>query len=486
MGFTDLPPELCIEIFNEVVIALRHEAIKARLVCKFFYHGINQAFLTPRVLRILISSRKLGWPPAIAMNNYLGLRILKEGEHSNIVVRTIRKSVEALLLSENTTSHKTKVLKTVTLTTAACYVTRPNWIVSVQTPTIPNEWKLDTIQTEEIPTAWRLKTIQTPDLPIHLLSAAAYDGSIQLATDLLRQGVSCNQTSDVFGPPLCMAAYRGNKAMVNLLLSFNANPEFGYKPRGYKARKKSNPRTPLQAATFGGHAEIVDLLLQPEIGVSRSGSRYYKAMAIAAKLGYIDIFKRLMNAGNVQDNPLFQWEECLINACWSGSLDMVRIVLDRSGKLECMEPGETSLLAVVRKRYRESPLIVAADKGYDSIVRLLLERGTDPNPMDYFHTALTAAANHGHLEIVRVLLEHGADVHTQHGSVRYAARGGHGDIIQLLLENGAQISGWERNKNGVTGHQLGQWAYREASAWGHKSLASRLLELGVKMDDIDI
>ena len=54
----------------------------------------------------------------------------------------------------------------------------------------------------------------------------------------------------------------------------------------------------------------------------------------------------------------------------------------------------------------------AAAKGHIEIVKLLLERGADPNLPEegiapYGH-ALYAAASNGHFEIAKLLLEHGA------------------------------------------------------------------------------
>ena len=63
--------------------------------------------------------------------------------------------------------------------------------------------------------------------------------------------------------------------------------------------------------------------------------------------------------------------------------------------------------------YGKTPLYYAAKKGYESIVRLLLERGasTQGKPRNGIDdSALHAAADHGHEAIVRMLIESGADV----------------------------------------------------------------------------
>jgi ankyrin repeat protein len=57
-----------------------------------------------------------------------------------------------------------------------------------------------------------------------------------------------------------------------------------------------------------------------------------------------------------------------------------------------------------------TPLHITANIGYFGIVKLLLERGANPNTKDNNGwTPLHWAAYHGHVDVVRVLLERGAD-----------------------------------------------------------------------------
>jgi uncharacterized glyoxalase superfamily protein PhnB len=90
-------------------------------------------------------------------------------------------------------------------------------------------------------------------------------------------------------------------------------------------------------------------------------------------------------------------------------------------------------------------LHIAARRGHLDAVRLLLERGADPNARDEGDNALPLhfAAGAGHLEIVRALLDAGSDVHGagdvhEGGVIGWAAGGGHLDVVQLLLARGAR------------------------------------------------
>ncbi len=63
------------------------------------------------------------------------------------------------------------------------------------------------------------------------------------------------------------------------------------------------------------------------------------------------------------------------------------------------------------------PLILAAERGYLAIVRLLLEHGVDPNRGG---SALSAAARTGRLDVIKYLLEKGQDPNAQYGGTSSA------------------------------------------------------------------
>ncbi|KAH0437104.1 ankyrin repeat domain-containing protein 28 [Colletotrichum camelliae] len=93
------------------------------------------------------------------------------------------------------------------------------------------------------------------------------------------------------------------------------------------------------------------------------------------------------------------------------------------------------------------PLLQAASKGRDGIVKLLLEHAADPNVADDTGTTpLCLASENGHEEVVRVLLEFGEvdpDVTDPSGRTPlwHAANSGHELVVMALLEQGARTGG---------------------------------------------
>src|SRR3990170_477435 len=82
----------------------------------------------------------------------------------------------------------------------------------------------------------------------------------------------------------------------------------------------------------------------------------------------------------------------------------------------------------------------ASERGYLSLVKLLLDRGADIHAPQGGDEALKRAANNGHLDVVKLLLDRGADIHAGTDyALQLAALYGHLDVVKLLLDRGADI-----------------------------------------------
>ncbi len=100
---------------------------------------------------------------------------------------------------------------------------------------------------------------------------------------------------------------------------------------------------------------------------------------------------------------------------------------------------EEAFAAGVPLAHRQTPLVLAAARGDDAMVRLLLERGAQIDGRcgcTTGETALQAAALHGRLDVVELLLGAGADPRTAAPVLREAIRRGRHDIVARLVRAG--------------------------------------------------
>ena len=114
----------------------------------------------------------------------------------------------------------------------------------------------------------------------------------------------------------------------------------------------------------------------------------------------------------------------------------------------------TNLNAVNSKG--ESPLMLAALKGYKDIAEKLLEKGADANKTGW--TPLHYAASNSHLEIISILLENNAyiDAESPNGTtpLMMAAMYGTSEAVNLLLQEGADPQ--LKNQQGLTALEFSQ------------------------------
>ena len=140
-----------------------------------------------------------------------------------------------------------------------------------------------------------------------------------------------------------------------------------------------------------------------------------------------------------------------------------------------------------------TPLLEAAHHGQEQAVRLLLERGANPeaanqarvqrwplarsSPRSHLRqggkSALQYAAQYGHAEVARLLLESGANTETRNlygwTAAHAAAYYGKPEAMKVLLEFGAQVEAV--NDHGCT-------VLASAAKYGNLEVARLLLEQG--------
>lgn len=133
----------------------------------------------------------------------------------------------------------------------------------------------------------------------------------------------------------------------------------------------------------------------------------------------------------------------ICTAAFIGDLEQVRKLLDKDRSLANKPSPYVSYYAC-----SGTPLKNAASGGQLEVVKLLLERGADPNlpeegiaPRGH---ALHAAVCNGHIEIVKLLLEHGAypnvEIESSADTLSAAISRSNQPMIELLCSHGAARS----------------------------------------------
>ena len=267
------------------------------------------------------------------------------------------------------------------------------------------------------------------------LNAALVQGYLDIAQLLLDHGAVGKNMGGHDQTGLYIASSRGYANVVRSLIDRGAN--LNARCTDCDTDCGDQVWTPLHAAIYNDHPDIVVLLLEGGADPETRSSEDQTALSMASSRGRANIVRSLIDRGAdlnakskdkhqksyyVQGAPLFM-------AIEEEYRDIVLLLLEGGADTE------------VWNSYQKTPLYMASCFGPADIVRQLISHGADLNAESEFgYTALHGASSDGRPEILRILLEHGANPNALTHSGRTALHlAEEATVVELLLEYGANV-----------------------------------------------
>ncbi|CEJ82045.1 hypothetical protein VHEMI02137 [[Torrubiella] hemipterigena] len=263
----------------------------------------------------------------------------------------------------------------------------------------------------------------TPYGGLSALHIAARNGHTEAASLLLDHGANIDAVERCSTTPLLDAVSNNHLAMIELLVD-----------RGANMSKGSVNWPALALAVNDNNVLAAALLLNKGADIDETEQRNLDrltALHIAFRNRNIELVELLLSHGastSIRTRPGYT---VLLQAIEVNEFDMVRVLLNGGADVEERHNDDDESL----------PLSVAACKGYNEIVSLLLDHDADVEGKDkYDCTAVANVASTEHVSTMRLLLERGADSRARaasgYNALVVAVTSKRIEMVRLLLQNG--------------------------------------------------
>ncbi|KAK1749808.1 ankyrin-1 [Echria macrotheca] len=286
------------------------------------------------------------------------------------------------------------------------------------------------------------------------LALAAYLGREEIMLIFLQRGFAwaLNQLIGTDLPPLAAAAYAGHERMVQLLLSWRADP---------RLRGAGDNTTALFWASSRGHASIVNLLLTTTASadINSPNSKGLTPLMVASQHGRTEVTRILLSHGADQSILNAKGQSALHLACHAGNSAVIGLLLAQQ------DAGTSGMINAVTSNGK-TPLIFAAISGHADACDILLAAGTVLVEAQDCEgkTALYHASCHGFGEVVEVLLGRGGAKtgtlsNQGDNALHIACERGHARAVGALLAHGATLE-TPRASDDMSALQIAMWYQR--------------------------
>jgi ankyrin repeat protein len=265
------------------------------------------------------------------------------------------------------------------------------------------------------------------------LVTAIRDADVPAVRKVIDDGADVNARDAEGNTPLILASFYAGPECVALLLEKGADAN---------AANKAGVTALIRAATNYEKARLL-VAAGANVRVRTADLGNTPLILAARRPGNSRTVELLLGRGAVATEHNNVGISPIITGAASGDLETVRLLLDAGAKADDFprsnDPRSTEIGAGLR-----TPLMWAAYHNDVRMVRLLLERGADPNRSTYFGTPLSQACWNDGFEAAEVLIDRGGDVNARDAvadftPLHWAA----GDealrphLVKLLLGSGA-------------------------------------------------
>ena len=281
------------------------------------------------------------------------------------------------------------------------------------------------------------------------LRLAAERGHKQMVQLLLDKEAVINAKDRLGWTALGNAVVNGHEGVVRLLLKRGANVD-----------AKQGKHGPLHLAAERGNKTLLRLLLDHGIPIRTEDDAGKQALHWAAIQGNTATVKQLLEWG------------ADVGAADKTGCTALHLAAAQGHEALALLLLENEANATAKDKNGKSPLHEAASRGQIWTARLLLTKGANVQAKDSNQIeALHVAAASGHEAFVQLLLENGAKFTSKDRDgkavIHYAARAGKEAVVRLLLGIGADI--YARDK-------IGRMPLHWAAVEGRDAVVSLLLE----------